>query len=168
MTRHDYEYYEWLVAQVDIPNGKTYAGLFERIHNVEFVWTVPNDDNRIQDGLDLRLEFANERVIDLNLETATMLEILISLSRRAAFTGGGHPERWAWQFLKNLRLYKISDPLTEEKTKRINDILDTLIWRTYRPDGKGGFFPLKNPMDDQTKIELWYQMNVYVMEMNSS
>ena len=31
---------------------------------------------------------------------ATFLEVLIGLSRRAAFTAGGDAESWAWRLLK--------------------------------------------------------------------
>jgi hypothetical protein len=165
-TPLDYEYYGWLKAQVEIPNGKSYDGLFEIMHNTEFVWMVPNDDNRLQDGLELRDEFANGSKQILNLPGVTLLEILISLSRRTAFTAGGTPEQWAWQLLRNLRLHKKPDPLTEHQATRVKDILDTLIWRTYQRDGRGGFFPLKHPDEDQTKVEIWYQMNKYVMEMD--
>jgi hypothetical protein len=167
-TEIDIDYYDWLVSQIEIPNGKNYYDLFERMHNIEFVWTVPNDDNRVQDGLDLRTEFINGRTDMLSLpNAATMLEILVSLSRRVAFTAGGEPEQWAWKLLKNLRLHKKSDPLTDEKLHHVDDILDAVIWRTYERDGRGGFFPLNHPEDDQTKVEIWYQMNTYVIEMNA-
>ena len=47
-------------SQVQIPNGKSYTGLFEALHNFEFHWTIPHDDNRMQDGLDLRYEYLGE------------------------------------------------------------------------------------------------------------
>lgn len=161
----DYKYFEWLVSQVRIPNGKTYNDVFEIMHNTEFVWTVPNDDNRVHDGKDLRYEFGESQSIKLKLDGVSVLEVLIGLSRRTAFTGGGEPEEWAWRLLKNLRLRKCSDPLNLENRRRVEDILDALIWRTYRPDGLGGFFPLKHAMEDQTQVEIWYQMNTYINEM---
>jgi hypothetical protein len=167
MKQVNYDYYEWLTSQIEIPNGKRYNDLFERMHNVEFVWTVPNDDNRVQDGLDLRPEFADGKVSDLVLEGVTFLEVLVALSRRLAFTAGGDAPRWAWKLIKNLHLHKCSDPLTPQKLDRVNDILDAVIWRTYEPDGRGGFFPLKNPEKDQTKVEIWYQLNAYVIEMKA-
>jgi hypothetical protein len=167
MTKLDIDYYEWLIDQIEIPNGKSYRDLFELMHNLEFVWTVPNDDNRVQDGLDLRPEFANGKVTNLHLEGVTFLEVLIALSRRLAFTAGGDPEQWAWRLIKNLRLHKSSDPLTNERGSRARDILEAVIWRTYARDGRGGFFPLRNTLDDQTKVEIWYQMNAYVIEMDA-
>jgi hypothetical protein len=141
--------------------------MFEEMHNTEFVWTVPNDDNRVQDGVDLRREFVGDRSSVLALEIVTFLEVLVGLSRRLEFTAGGNAEIWAWQLIRNLRLQKMIDPLGPAKRERVRDILDAVIWRTYREDGRGGFFPLSNPTDDQTKVEIWYQMNAYVIEMKS-
>ena len=56
------------------------------------------------------------------------------------------------------------DPISKRKSIKIDDILDTLIWRTYEYDGIGGFFPLTNAEEDQTKVEIWYQMAAYINE----
>jgi len=169
-SRLDIEYYEWLVSQIDIPNGKSYGELFERMHNWIFEWNVPNDDNRAADGMDLRNEFVDggKSKLELVKDSATFLEVLVSLSRRIAFTAGGNEDQWAWRLIKNLRLHKMFDPLTDEKRQRIDDTLYSVIWRTYDSSGRGGFFPLNNPMEDQTKVEIWYQMNKYVIEMKAA
>lgn len=177
MTRRlDVIYYEWLISQIAVPSpNKTFLDLFELMHNTEFVWIVPNDDNRIQDGLDLRGEFMNETanvsqreiiLFSQNMNKgATVLEVLIGLSKRVAFTAGGEAYDWAWKLIKNLRLNKLCDPFDDSKTVRTMKILEDLIWRTYERNGQGGFFPVKHSMDDQTKVEIWYQMNTYVNEM---
>jgi hypothetical protein len=134
------------------------------LFTIEFVWTVPHDDNRLQDGLDLRTEFSNEQKIRLE-KGATVLEVLIALSRRLAFTAGGRAEDWAWQLLANLRLTKMTDPFTENKARKVANILETLIWRQYHANGLGGFFPLNWPDKDQTQVEIWYQMQKYVNEI---
>lgn len=168
LTQVDYEYYEWLISQIEVPNnGRTYTELFDLMHNMEFVWTVPNDDNRVQDGLDLRNEFINGEKLELAMAGVTFLEVLIGLSRRAAFTAGGTPQRWAWKLIKNIRLNKNPDPLTPEQSQKVVECLEDVIWRTYKYNGVGGFFPLKNPNEDQTKVELWYQLNAYVNERYS-
>lgn len=168
MTTVDYEYYIWLTKKISIPNGKSYLDLFERMHNLEFIWTVPNDDNRVQDGIDLRGEFLEIRGGgELILDGATCLEVLVALSRRMAFIadGGHRSTQWAWTLLKNLRLHRFSDPVTSDRMKRVDDILHDLVWRNYHADGRGGFFPLQNPEVDQTKVEIWHQLNAYVSEM---
>jgi len=158
------QYFEWLISQINIRGTRTFYDLFETLFMIEFDWTVPHDRNRQQDGLDLRTEFFNGKKIPLN-KRATILEVLIALSRRLAFTAGGRAEDWAWQLLVNLRLNKMTDPFTENKARRVNNILETLIWRQYRDDGLGGFFPLNWPDTDQTKVEIWYQMQKYVNEI---
>lgn len=166
MTNHT-DYFLWLIAQIGVPerNRNTYNDLFMRLYETEFVWIVPHDDNRLQDGLELRREFAGNRR-GLDEMPSNLLEVLIALSRRVAWTTNRGPEFWAWQLLDNLRLTKSSDPLTGRKAERVEEILETLIWRTYERDGNGGFFPLNFPRDDQTKREIWDQMNAYVNEMN--
>jgi hypothetical protein len=168
-------YLHWLVEQVRAGDGHqtvTYWDVLRLMHETEFVWLVPNDDNRIQDGLDLRADFLNERqepeflvMID-RFGPCSILEVMIGLSRRLAFAAGGEPEGWAWQLLCNLDLRTFRDPLSRRKASVVAELLHSLIWRTYAPDGTGGFFPLAWPKEDQTKVELWYQMSAYVEEIH--
>lgn len=166
MNKIDYEYYEWLISQIDAPRHKSYKDLFERMHNFEFVWFVPNDDNRVQDAFDLRHAFLEDSDEQLSLEGATVLEVIVGLSQRVAFIGGGSERAWAWKLIKNLHLHKCTDPLGEVRARRVDDILYALVWRTYDRTGDGGFFPLKNSLEDQTKLEIWDQLNAYVIEMD--
>lgn len=166
-------YFHWLAPQVrdEGHQSHTYTDLLRLMHGKEFVWLVPNDDNRLVDGLDLRLEFLQEAEApnDLSPETfgpVSVLEVLIGLSRRMAFVAEGDAEVWAWQFLGNLELHKMSDPLSRREAAQVDEILESLIWRTYNIDGTGGFFPLTKPEEDQTQVELWYQMCAYVEEIH--
>lgn len=176
MKQVDHDYYKWLIKQIEIHGkNKTFFDLFEVMHNTEFTWFVPNDDNRVHDGLDLRTEFLygthgapSHEVLQYRLMTkkgATFLEVLIALSRRCAFIAGGEPQFWAWKLIENLHLNNMNDPLTDRKLAKVISILDAVIWRTYEKDGEGGFFPLNWPKEDQTKVEIWYQMNKYVIEI---
>ena len=62
VNKIEQEYLEWLTSQFEIHdrNPNTYQDLFSRLYDTEFVWLVPNDDNRVQDGLELRREFLDE------------------------------------------------------------------------------------------------------------
>ena len=79
---------------------------------------------------------------------------------------GGESSGWAWQLIVNLELDKMSDMISRRKAVEVDEILETLIWRNYAPDGQGGFFPLAWPEEDQKKVELWYQMAFYVNEIH--
>lgn len=166
MTQIDHEYFEWLVSQINVPNGKSYLGLFGRMHEFEFIGIVPNDDNRVQDGRDLRYEFFGDSSYNGSLDPnkVSFLEVLVALSRRFAFNDGGHPGTCAWQLVKNLKLGRMRDPVTDGQLHKIDGILEAVVMRKYSRSGEGGFFPLNDPIEDQTKCEIWRQMNAYVNE----
>jgi len=166
MTSHaiEQDYLDWLQDQVATPADRSYSQLFRELAHKEFVWLIPNDDNRLADGLELRQEYFSPYDLDTAEEGASVLEVLIGLSRRLAFIAEGDAENWAWQLVENLELTKCYDPLGARKLRDLDNKLDALIWRTYHMDGQGGFFPLAWPEEDQRKVELWYQLNAYVEE----
>ena len=166
-------YFVWLYGQVGDPGIKnprrTYWKILKQLYNKEFVWIVPNDDNRVADGRDLRYEFVDQSGLTdvdpgwVNLG-CSMLELLIGLSRRLSFEVDGEPRDWFWRLMQNLNLSNYNDrdfiPYSQ-----VDCALDTVIWRNYSPDGLGGIFPLRDPHQDQRKIELWYQMHAYLLEV---
>lgn len=169
----DRDYFEWLVSQIRPGNPeKTYLGMFEFMHNKEYIWFIPNDDSRVGDGKHLRNDYFRDvvgrryRKVDLHINGVSFLEVLVGLSRRMEFQiGRQSAAEWAWHLIKNLKLNRMSDPLSPEKLEKIDWILETVIWRNYDRTGHGGFFPLKRSIDDQRKIDVWYQLQAYSMEI---
>lgn len=166
-------YLEWLGGQIRSPRqktGKTYWELINALFDKEFIWLIPNDDNRQADGLELRGEFQTQ-VLNTNTwlefwdRGCSVLEVIVALSRRVAFATGGSPDVWAWTLIDNLGLHNMYDPLSRYKRNKIDTILETLIWRQYEADGQGGFFPLAFPYKNQVEVEIWYQMNAYIEEL---
>jgi hypothetical protein len=169
----DESYFRWLYSQVDDDReprrSKTHWNFLRPFFTKEFVWFVPNDDNRLEDGRDLRYEFVDQ----LNIQDAeyswmhmgcSMLELLVALSRRLSFETDGEPSVWFWKLIENLGLDVFPDSRSRP-TATIEDALDRVIWRTYEYSGHGGLFPLRNPARDQRKVELWYQLSAYVLEL---
>lgn len=155
-------YFHALKRQVAVENhDRTFNEVLRIMYETEFIWSVPNDDNRIMDACELRLEWG----IDKDFAPISVLEVTIALSRRMEFTVGGTAPGWAWQFMLNLELDKYPDPLVLRTHNAVGDILHALVWRTYQPDGTGGFFPLQDADDDQTQVEIWYQMAAYIDEI---
>lgn len=165
----DQAYFDWLISQVSSRHNKnpsrTYTMLLEQLHRKPFEWSVPNDDNRVEDGLELRYEFLNGPVDDH--DGCTFLEMLLALSRRVAFEEDGAVGDWFWHLMENLELRQYNDETYSEFDQiYIDHILNRVIDRTYDFDGLGGLFPLKEAHQDQRKIELWYQMSSYLLEGN--
>lgn len=171
----DEDYMVWLYSQVGSVKlrnkSKSHWSLIRQLYKKEFVWIIPNDDNRVEDGRDLRHEF---------LETCgiygaepewmgigcSMLEMLIGLSRRLSFEAEGEPRVWFWHLIEMLDLEQYTDRMYNEVAeKRIDETLDTVIFRNYAPDGSGGLFPLNRPNEDQREVEIWYQLNAYLLEL---
>lgn len=165
-------YITWLYKQIGSVklrnSSRTYWALARQLYKKEFVWFIPNDDNRLEDGRELRHEFIDdEHIEDIDPEWmdlgCSMLEMLIGLSRRLSFQTDGEARVWFWQLIDTLGLLECNDR-SEFLANRVDDILNTVIWRTYNPDGHGGLFPLHNPAEDQRTVEIWYQMCAYLIE----
>lgn len=166
-------YFTWLYRQVAVEEdrdpSRSYLKLLRKLFTKEFIWIVGNDDNRGEDGRDLRSEFLEEEHIsDVDPNWAhlrcSMLELLIGLARRLSFHAEGEANSWFWTLIENLELERFNDNV-RLPNDRVDQILDRVIWRRYQPDGIGGLFPLYNwDGTDQTKVELWYQMHMYILE----
>ena len=173
----DDRYFEWLYGQVGTVRNRnparSYWKLLRQLYAKEFVWHVANDDNRVEDGKDLRDEFLSEQGFD-GADSAWMslgcsvLEMLIALARRTAFESTGAPGDWFWRFMVNLNLRQFTDAhFTEITAALVDERLDVFIFRQYSMDGSGGIFPLQYSQHDQRKVELWYQMSEYLLQDSS-
>lgn len=167
------DYLRWLEPQVRDEHQSNLRSIWELLNMMfekKFEVVVPMDENRLVDGLDLRVEFGHatsrRSFRPDRLGPCSFLEVLVALSRTMAFVVGGEAPTWAWHLVCNLELQRMFDPLTPRKRAVIEKAMDTCIQRTYSPDGQGGFFPLAWAEDDQTKIELWYQLNAWAEELH--
>jgi len=169
------EYFSYLCDIINVETRRTsYFILAGILHNRDFTWFVPNDDNRTMDGLKLREQFAEKArynvLYALNFP-CSMLEMLIGVARRMEdilydCEQGDRTERWFWEIMSNLGLDRYTDMKYEDMygKERIDVLIDAVLARTYKRNGKGGLFPLKNPKKDQRKVEIWYQMCAYLDE----
>jgi len=163
-------YLEWLKEQVGpqeqgVEHNRLLKHLFER----EFVMLVPNDDNRCADGIGLRKEFLHsgpmlhptQHWLELG---CSVLEMLIGVARHLSFTAEGEVGEWFWHLIGNLGLTRFND--RRYHAGRVEEIIERLVWRQYSYDGNGGLFPLQHPQEDQREVELWFQMESYILEMS--
>lgn len=168
----EHMYFNWLcskVSRVQNPTPSlTYYNLLRVLHTTEFVWILDGDDNRAEDGKELRTEFLIEGDIPDHVEWRTqipcsVLEMLISFSRRAEFNTQISAYDWFWIMIENLNLKEASDA-SDVDPLEVQDTLDHFMWRRYRSDGDGGLFPLQYPPSDQTRVEIWHQFCDYLVD----
>jgi len=167
-------YFVWLYSQVADPEltdpSLTFWNLLKILFTREFIWLIPNDDNRLEDGKALRQEFIHDESLrEVDSEWiglgCSVLELMVGLARALSFEADGEPHYWFWRMMQNIGLHKYSDDKRLQK-KQVEKILDRVIFRNYKANGEGGFFPLENPDQDMRKVELWYQLGAYVLEQS--
>lgn len=183
-TDTSFHYFEWLCDQVgvskDYPNSHWH--LLGQLWKIEFVWFVPNDDNRIADGLKLRDIYFDydDTILEYPDGPISVLEVIIGLAIRMddLLVKPGEDSRVGSRFfelINNLGLLKYSDNryrdlITTNLDQIKNDIseieriINVFVDRKYDRNGHGGLFPLNDTPYDQRNIELWYQLNEYVCE----
>lgn len=155
--------------------GASFYMLLKALYRKEFYSLIPNDDNRGADGIVLRDEFRHLEHQELGINwfraPSTVLEMLIALSRRMQFLFIGTEiaadySYWFWEMIDNLGLGTFTDTFFFDNDGQfaVEEVLNTLLERTYESNGRGGLFPLANPRIDQRDIECWYQMNHYATE----
>lgn len=169
-------YFQWLCKKVGIPARKEYRKLAAELHELIFRPgnAIETDANRANDGLQLRVEFMGRygaKGSSSNRGPCTMLEFLIGLARRMAFIMGSeendlHTAHYFWAMIFNLRLGKLDDDRFDDLNGEFftQEAVDRVLYRTYEADGSGGLFPLRNCRTDQRKVEIWYQMQNWLLE----
>jgi len=168
MTVKD-EYFDWMCEQV---NAKDYNKLLSLLNDEVFYYTLPLDDNRLLDGIELRYAFGDEcgvpkTVIDevFYNDKCSVLEMILGLAMRIENTimsdwdFGDRTQIWFWMMIKSLGLYEMTD--SEFDVRYCMDVVDTFLKREYDPDGSGGLFHLPNINEDMRKIDIWFQMCMY-------
>lgn len=167
-------YLPWLYSQIGERSievrdpSRTHWRLLRHLDTIQFTWLIDKDENRAEDGRALRYEWAETvkfRVDDVWLEHGcSFLEMLVALSRHLAFEGDGSPHVWFWHLLDNLDLTQYTDEYSFDP-REVDEPVHTVIWRTYDRNGRGGLFPLRRAKRDQRQIEIWAQMNAYLLTM---
>lgn len=169
----DEMYFRWLYSQVGSVRNhdrtQTYWKLLEQFYTTQYLYFVPNDHNRAEDGRDLRYRFIHYSGVSPDDEWmdlgCSFLELLLGLAHRLAFETRASPKTWFWKLVENLGLEELTDANWGELThEAVFEVLNQVNERTYAPDGTGGLFPLEHPEHDQREIEVWYQLCAYLLD----
>lgn len=177
-TQIKHEYFEWLYANVcnnQYSKRLSYRKLLVHLHNTEFIYSLPMDANRAEDGMDLRYRFALQTygydnkvdyILQLLHGPCSVLEMMLALAIRCEEsimddpTVGDRTGQWFWGMVTNLGLGTMSDDRFD--TIRVRDALDVFLNREYEPDGKGGLFTIRRCDRDLRTVEIWHQLCWYL------
>ena len=170
------DYFEWLYEGMcgdRYSKNVSYRKLLERLHNINFRYTIPNDRNRANDGKNLRYSFAvaegcedNPEMITEYLEgPCSVFEMMVALAQRCESVMddpkiGDRTSQWFWGMIANLGLNGMTDNRYDEQY--VNDVIDHFLDREYKSNGKGGLFTIRNCEYDLRDVEIWYQLCWYL------
>lgn len=170
--RLDDLYFDWLYDKAGLykrGSNRTYFKLMRMLHSKEFRWTSVGDKSRSDDGTDLRWQFVRDARLrkvpaEWMYRPCTVLELMMGVARRLSVLTDGEPQAWFIQLLDNLHVSHNTDAYFDGQITEIDEKLERLVWRTYSSNGDGGLFPLNFPRSDQRQVEIWYQMNAWLLE----
>lgn len=166
------DYFEWMLDIVDGERDSeeiSYRKLLTHLHCTDFVYSIPMDENRASDGLDLRYRYSlasgdDKRYLDIG--PCTVLEMMIALAIRCEEEIMSDPDvgdrtrQWFWTMVNSLGLGAVTDARYDKAL--VNDILTTFLDREYEPNGRGGLFYIRNCEYDLRDVEIWYQLSWYL------
>lgn len=163
------DYYEWVCSLVGGKRSRviTYHKLLEHLYNTEFVWSIPKDANRAEDGKDLRWRYTLDRLHSREIPECldgpcSVLEMLIALALRCEETimddprYGNRSGQWFWEMIGNLGLTSLTDDKYDKRLAQ--GIINRFLNRDYEPNGEGGLFVIRHCDDDLRRVEIWVQM----------
>lgn len=152
-------YFDWLYYVYISEKNDELKPLVLRLFFEDFLWVLEADSNRATCGLDLREQYYNatgfwplegpcsflemvcalaDRMVDLvDYEECSVRDCVFTMLKNAGFMGD------------HISVKTI--------VKRIND-------RTYNRHGKGSLFFCPSTKYNFRKLEIWYQMQEYVLE----
>lgn len=164
------EYFEWLMHIIDGP--REYSYVLRYLYNTEFYSPVPRDDNRAEDGVELRYVFEDETGdICPKGGCCSVLEMMIALAERIdndflyEYVYGNRTFAWFWEMFDNLKLCKYDD--YDYNPEKVRHIVSNLLERNYKKGGKGSLFPCKHADQNWSNVEIWWQLNKYILERYS-
>lgn len=168
------EYFVWLGEKVGLfREGESYWLLGRALHKKAFYWTVPNDDNREEDGKMLRYEFMAEHSypqVNYIDGQVSVLEVLIALAMKIEVyqtedSSGTETSEWFWIMLGNLGLVEYTDKnYANNSVAQVEEILNMFLDRSYDQYGNGSLFPIPGSKKDLRTVEIWYQVSQYIIE----
>ena len=160
------DYFEWMhdiVCGERFSKGFGYRKLLTFLHDTEFVYFVPYDENRAADGESLRYHYClvnGCEALEWCLEgPCSVLEMMIALAIRCEEDIMVNPEmgnrtaQWFWNMISTMGLASCHDGNFDRVL--VEDVVDRFLKREYEPNGRGGLFYVRDWDPDVCKKILW-------------
>lgn len=161
---HD-SYFNWLY-KISFGESREWYDVMLDLDEVAFHWdsTIKYDENRALDGLQLRRDFLfaegmTRETRDIDARPVSFFEVYVGLGKKLAHLLDRDLQA-SMAYLMSIGPFQPYFDLGQvlEAAHRVMD-------RDYSYNGEGGLFPLQNPPRDQRLVELLYQLNLHVLDL---
>lgn len=168
MTRNEIKkyYFDWLcdfVCRDRYSKSISYRMLLTRLHDTEFTYSIPMDQNRAINGTALRWRFFGETGCNLrDDDPCSVLEMMVALAIECEETimddprVGDRTGQWFWSMIVNLGLGSMTDYKFDDIY--VDEVIRRFLNREYEPNGRGGLFTIRDCDRDLRNVEIWNQM----------
>lgn len=163
-------YFDWLcdiVCKERYSKSISYRRLLERLHETEFTYLIPKDQNRADNGVSLRWKFYCETDYDLRSDDpCSVLEMMVALTIEMEGSIMDDPNigdrtgQWFWGMITNLGLGSMTDYRFD--SIYVDGVIQRFLDREYEPNGQGGLFTIRRCEYDLRDVEIWNQMCWYL------
>ena len=171
------DYFDWMceiVCENRYDSAISYIKLLQYLHDTEFRYLHPMDENRAAGGVNLRYRFALGIVPIEETSSVTyaldgpcsVLEMMVALALDCEETimddpaYGNRTAQWFWCMVTSLGLGGMYNDRFDERY--VAEVVNRFLNREYEPDGKGGLFTVKGYDRDMRRIEIWWQACAYL------
>lgn len=165
------EYFKWLYSKIK-DSCYMYSRLIKYLYSREFIPTIEDDEDRVDDGLKMRRRFSEECGYEEEYlseyldEPCSILEMMLALSFRCEESimddpsKGNRTSQWFWGMIMSLGLGPMRDDNYDEDF--VIKTIDEFIKRNYSPDGYGGLYFIRGCKYDMRIAGIWRQMCWYL------
>lgn len=179
MSRDDIKeiYFKWLydiVCASKYVDGISYTKLLRQLHDTEFTYLIRRDEDRAENGINLRYRFAiSEGYGDILAQVlhdldnpCSVLEMMVALALSCEeeimddASYGNRTGQWFWSMIVSLGLGPFIDSRYDRRF--VDTALSRFLNREYEPNGKGGLFTIRGCKADLRHEEIWVQMCWYL------
>lgn len=170
------QYFKWICNIISDDKNhccNDFISLLEILNDIPFQVSIPQDMNRVEDGISLRYKFGfalsyPQAIIAelLDCKDASVLEVLAALAVRCEEhimcdpDIGDRTGMWFWNMIDNLGLGSMTNNKID--IDYVHKVIIRLFNHDYSPNGDGGLFTVLDCPIDLRNEEIWYQMCWYL------
>lgn len=170
MTELEQEYFEYLVNLIN-PDHAPYLKLLEQLYSTDYIIVKDDDNNRAEDGKNLRLDWLYEHnrkedndIWFAQFKACSVLEMMVALAIRMdeniMWNGFNRTSIWFSDMILSMGLEQYTDYNYDPES--ISTIVNAMMYYNIESNGQGGLFISPYNDTDMRDYSLWYQMQIYI------